>query len=293
MKTLKKILSLLHQTFMMNILNRSTIDLMAFSLENNLDLKSLIKKKDSSWKSPIFGINRDWMVDALEEGRAYESFLLKSMYVNAFSKTDALVDRIFSQELKFNSNLALQKFLMTDYYDKKRVLETNYETRNERFNESLFKYEYLLTVPESVYKYDGLINRIEIDYSHCKDSYERDDLLKHIIEKTFTEFELPTLAREYYKFELKRQLFTQTHNLPEIFNLTDIVKDFNTTLRKLRNQLVHPKSGFTFVGLELQDIRDIYYCSDLIEYSLIWNLAFHSFPDAVEILDFDWESIQN
>tara|TARA_B100000519_G_C14162936_1_gene400183 strand:- start:5 stop:886 length:882 start_codon:yes stop_codon:yes gene_type:complete len=293
MKTLKKILSLLHQTFMMNILNRSTIDLMAFSLENNLDLKSLIKKKDSSWKSPIFGINRDWMVDALEEGRAYESFLLKSMYVNAFSKTDALVDRIFSQELKFNSNLALQKFLMTDYYDKKRVLETNYETRNERFNESLFKYEYLLTVPESVYKYDGLINRIEIDYSHCKDSYERDDLLKNIIEKTFTEFELPTLAREYYKFELKRQLFTQTHNLPEIFNLTDIVKDFNTTLRKLRNQLVHPKSGFTFVGLELQDIRDIYYYSDLIEYSLIWNLAFHSFPDAVEILDFDWESIQN
>ncbi len=278
---------------MMNILNRSTIDLMAFSLENNLDLKSLIKKKDSSWKSPIFGINRDWMVDALEEGRAYESFLLKSMYVNAFSKTDALVDRIFSQELKFNSNLALQKFLMTDYYDKKRVLETNYETRNERFNESLFKYEYLLTVPESVYKYDGLINRIEIDYSHCKDSYERDDLLKNIIEKTFTEFELPTLAREYYKFELKRQLFTQTHNLPEIFNLTDIVKDFNTTLRKLRNQLVHPKSGFTFVGLELQDIRDIYYYSDLIEYSLIWNLAFHSFPDAVEILDFDWESIQN
>ena len=161
MKTLKKILSLLHQTFMMNILNRSTIDLMAFSLENNLDLKSLIKKKDSSWKSPIFGINRDWMVDALEEGRAYESFLLKSMYVNAFSKTDALVDRIFSQELKFNSNLALQKFLMTDYYDKKRVLETNYETRNERFNESLFKYEYLLTVPESVYKYDDPLKREE------------------------------------------------------------------------------------------------------------------------------------
>ena len=75
-----------------NILHRSTIDLMAFSIENNVDLKSLINGKDSSWKSPIFGINRDWMVDALEEGRAYESFLLKSMVVNAFSKTDALVD---------------------------------------------------------------------------------------------------------------------------------------------------------------------------------------------------------
>ena len=62
-----------------NILNRSTIDLMAFSIKNNVDLKSLIKNKDSSWKSPIFGINRDWMVDALEEGRSYESFLLKSM----------------------------------------------------------------------------------------------------------------------------------------------------------------------------------------------------------------------
>ena len=66
MKTLKKILSLLYQTFMGNILHRSTIDLMAFSIENNVDLKSLISGKDSSWKSPIFGINRDWMVDALE-----------------------------------------------------------------------------------------------------------------------------------------------------------------------------------------------------------------------------------
>ena len=275
-----------------NILNRSTIDLMAFSIENNVDLKSLIKNKDSSWKSPIFGINRDWMVDALEEGRSYESFLLKSMVVNAFSKTDALVDRIFSQEIKFNSNLALRKFLMTDYYDKKRVLETKYETGNERFNENLFKYEYLLTVPENIYKYDGLINRIDVDYSSCKDSYERDDLLKLTIETAFKEFELPTLARKYYDFELKRQLFTQTHNLPEIYNLTEIVKDFNTTLRKLRNQLVHPKSGFPFVDLDLETIRNIYYYSDLIEYSLIWNLAFHSFPDAVEILDFDWESIQ-
>ena len=214
------------------------------------------------------------------------------MFVNAFSKTDALVDKIFSQEIKFNSNLALKKFLMTDYYDKKRVLETKYETGNKRFNENLFKYEYLLTVPENIYKYDGLISRIDVDYSSCKDSYERDDLLKLMIETAFKEFELPTLARKYYDFELKRQLFTQTHNLPEIYILTEIVKDFNTTLRKLRNKLVHPKSGFPFVDLDLETIRNIFYYSDLIEYSLIWNLAFHSFPDAVEILDFDWESIQ-
>ncbi len=290
-KTLKKCLELLKVQFMANIMFKATVDTMITVISEPENIENIISEKSDKWKSSLFGFNPDWLKGFVTDtDYFFKHFTMGSIYTSIFTRIDSLVANIFSLEFQIKSNKALENFLSIDYLNELILEKNNPDFKGRHFNETLFKYNYLLKPPPSIYGYEPLINRLDTNDKFFKDSYEKDEFLKDFVEIAYTLGELPNLVNNWYKKHAEQEAFNFLEaELPEIVNLKETVEWFNTKPRKFRNEIIHSDDK-VFKPVDFYDEDLLYVCNvaEFIQYALIWNLAMHSYPDLIEVLDSEW-----
>ena len=83
-KTLNKVLKLLNNQFNSNSLMRSTIDTVFYVSKNKNDIKELLSKEENDWKSPLYQINKGWIIDFIDDTVLLENFLYNAIYINIY-----------------------------------------------------------------------------------------------------------------------------------------------------------------------------------------------------------------
>ena len=284
-KTLKKCLELLKKQFNSNLMFRTTVDTIVTIISEPENMEKIISDKSDKWKSSLFGFKPDWLRDFVQLDN-FKYFLMGSVYTSIFTRVDSLVTNIFSNQFQVKSNKALENFLSIDYLDELILEKNNPDFKGRYFNETLFKYNYLLKPPQSIYGYEPLINRIDTKDIFFKDSYEKAEFLKDFVETAYKLGELPSLVYGWYKHNAKQVAYSFLEaELPDITNLEDTVKWFNTDARRLRNEIVHIDQAFEFYDEDLLFICNV---AEFIQYALIWNLVMHSYPDMIDLFDSKW-----
>tara|TARA_B100000315_G_C14469741_1_gene537733 strand:- start:93 stop:1019 length:927 start_codon:yes stop_codon:yes gene_type:complete len=289
-KTLRKCLELLKGQFEANIMFKATIDTVISVKSEPENIENIISEKSDKWQSSLFGFNPDWLRDFVKETDTFIYFLMGSVYTTVFTRVDSLVANIFSLEFQLKSNKSLENFLFNDYLAELILEKNNPDFKSRHFNETLFKYNYLLKPPQSIYGYEPLINRIDTKDTFFKDSYEKAEALKDFMDTAYKLGELPSLVYGWHKYHAEQVAYNFFEaELPEIINLEETVKWFNTDARKLRNDIVHTDHK-VFEPVDLFDEDLLYICNvaEFIQYALIWNLAMHSYPDMIDLFDSKW-----